>query len=343
MKRSILLAAGAFFIFTLSVSAQMRNFTGDWVNRDSRTSGITRLQITESGGRAYVRAWGQCSPTDCDWGRATATKYHADVSSDTVNGLTTRFESRGISRMLVLKMRPGRVLEAQVMTRYTADRRPNTMKVDTFRRQVGPPRPVLPAPTLVSPRNGARFSNFPRRLTLSWRPVRGATAYRVEVQYYDRGARRWISDYLTRRVSATRFTFNFVGDQPGRWRVRAMRGSTAGRSSAWRSFSYGTAPAVLRAPGQISPRSNAVFNNFPRRTTLRWRPVSGAAYYMVEVQYYDPSRRRWIGNYKLERANTTAYTFRFVGAQPGRWRVWAVGRNGTAGRKSPWRGFRYTR
>jgi hypothetical protein len=37
------------------------------------------------------------------------------------------------------------------------------------------------------------------------------------------------------------------------------------------------------------------------------------------------------------------YTFDFVGAQPGRWRVWALDKNGKPGQKSPWWTFHYTR
>jgi len=39
--------------------------------------------------------------------------------------------------------------------------------------------------------------------------------------------------------------------------------------------------------------------------------------------------------------NGTAYTFNFIGAQPGRWRVWPLNRNGKRGNPSEWRTFRY--
>jgi len=40
--------------------------------------------------------------------------------------------------------------------------------------------------------------------------------------------------------------------------------------------------------------------------------------------------------------SSTTYTFNFVGAQPGRWRVWAVNGSGMPGSKSGWREFRFT-
>jgi len=36
-----------------------------------------------------------------------------------------------------------------------------------------------------------------------------------------------------------------------------------------------------------------------------------------------------------------AAEFSFVGAQPGRWRVWAVDKEGREGFKSPWRRYVY--
>jgi hypothetical protein len=36
------------------------------------------------------------------------------------------------------------------------------------------------------------------------------------------------------------------------------------------------------------------------------------------------------------------YTFPFVGAQPGRWRVWAIGDSGEVSPLTAWREFRYT-
>jgi hypothetical protein len=42
------------------------------------------------------------------------------------------------------------------------------------------------------------------------------------------------------------------------------------------------------------------------------------------------------------RLESTSYTFNFVGAQPGRGRVWAVNGSGMPGAKSGWRQFGFT-
>ena len=340
MRRFILLIISALFLSSVSVNAQMRNFVGNWVNSDSNTSGMTKLRITSDGSRAFVSAWGQCSPSDCDWGKKTATKYYKGVSSRSVSGISSNFSSNGVRRLVILNMPRLNVIRAQVLKQFSGSNRQNTIQTYTFRRLRST---SLRTPAMISPTNNIRFTNFPRRTTLDWRPVNGATSYGVEVQYYDRGSRRWIRDYKTETVNRTQYTFNFIGDQGGRWRVWAIRGSRVSQKSAWRTFSYRTSSSILRTPIQTSPANGVVYNRFPRTTTLRWRSVSGASYYMVEIEYFDRSSNRWISNYKLDRSSDTRHVFRFVGAQPGRWRVWAVNSSGVAGRKSSWRTFRHTR
>ncbi len=105
----------------------------------------------------------------------------------------------------------------------------------------------------------------------------------------------------------------------------------------------------LPAPALLSPKNGARFNKFPRRTTLRWRPVKGASKYGVEIDCYNCCKaKRWCTDVnkiykKADSLSGTTYTFNFAGAQPGRWRVWALDRKGRPGKKSAWQNFRYTR
>jgi Double zinc ribbon/WD domain, G-beta repeat len=104
----------------------------------------------------------------------------------------------------------------------------------------------------------------------------------------------------------------------------------------------------LPAPVQLAPSNGATFDIFPRTTTLMWQAVPGAASYGVEVDFTD-LKNGWYSAFKgkpwLVRTGITSnqFVFNFVGAQPGRWRVWAVGANGQAGERSGWWEFRYTR
>ncbi|OPX79471.1 MAG: hypothetical protein A4E45_00627 [Methanosaeta sp. PtaB.Bin039] len=112
----------------------------------------------------------------------------------------------------------------------------------------------------------------------------------------------------------------------------------------------GTVAAMtLPAPVQVSPVSGSVSDKYPRTTTLRWKPVEGAASYTVEIDCYHCCQS---GAWCTDVGDTwsvvpditdTSYTFDFVGAQPGRWRVWAVSSSGAEGTKSGWWEFKYTR
>lgn len=110
----------------------------------------------------------------------------------------------------------------------------------------------------------------------------------------------------------------------------------------------------LPAPAQLAPAAKAVFVHHPRHTRLEWSQVAGAASYAVEIDYCSPNldgRSECLepqSIFQLMRQAApasgiveTSYEFNFVGAQPGRWRVWAVDAEGGAGLKSGWRRFVY--
>jgi hypothetical protein len=116
----------------------------------------------------------------------------------------------------------------------------------------------------------------------------------------------------------------------------------------------------LAAPVQLAPAENEKFDHFPRTTTLKWAKVEGAVSYEVEVDYCQglgapagrllneclrPAPHVFSFNPAMKQNTTqdTTYTFSFIGAQPGRWRVWAVDEEGRNGFKSPWRMFSYAR
>jgi hypothetical protein len=59
--------------------------------------------------------------------------------------------------------------------------------------------------------------------------------------------------------------------------------------------------------------------------TLAWKPVPGSAGYLVERQYYYNGVWTAYPKVTVSGVLSTSYTFSFVGAQPGRWRVTALG------------------
>ena len=104
---------------------------------------------------------------------------------------------------------------------------------------------------------------------------------------------------------------------------------------------------VVDAPRQIAPAEGAVLDHFPRTITLQWEAVPFAASYSIDLEVcQNPTCREgqtnpW--NPPIRRLTARSHTFNFVGAQPGRWRVWAANGSGGEGPKSGWREFRFTR
>jgi hypothetical protein len=104
---------------------------------------------------------------------------------------------------------------------------------------------------------------------------------------------------------------------------------------------------VLAAPSLIAPADGTKFSNYPRATTLQWTAVPGASKYVVEIEGCTGSLTNCFPHPMYEKSsretNDTTYPFSFLGAQPGKWRVWAVDGNGQAGSKSAWWSFSYSR
>jgi hypothetical protein len=106
----------------------------------------------------------------------------------------------------------------------------------------------------------------------------------------------------------------------------------------------------LQAPILLSPANESVLNQYPRKTELKWKAVPRARSYVVQVDIRfltENGTSYWASDkgmsYKQETTGNTAFTFEFSGAQPGRWRVWAVESDGSEGNKSDWWTFRYSK
>ena len=109
---------------------------------------------------------------------------------------------------------------------------------------------------------------------------------------------------------------------------------------------------ALDAPPPLSPVNGAEFDHFPRVTKFEWSAVPGAASYAVEMDFCDglvrkecsdPSPLEGRALPPTSGIEGTSYQFSFVGAQPGRWRVWALDAHGWSGTKSEWSWFVYRR
>jgi hypothetical protein len=225
--------------------AAMGQFVGKWNNTDANTRGVTTLEIAiASPNTMTVHAWGQCHPQDCDWGKVTGYPYGPDVSANlmaTATAVTALYKT-GFSETILTLHSNGAQLRADVFTRFTDSSNRSSYTATYMFVKAAPP---LTAPVQVSPANNAIFSNFPRTTKLDWNPVPGAASYTVEIDCFQCcQAGKWCTDVgkeykLAPNVHATDYTFDFVGAQPGRWRVWAVGGDGhQGPKSPWREFRY---------------------------------------------------------------------------------------------------------
>lgn len=120
---------------------------------------------------------------------------------------------------------------------------------------------TLSKPSLLSPADGSHFTNYPRTTYLDWKDNSAANDYVVQIDYYSDG---WIMDqkgvpaYGDIITQESFYKFDFVGDQAGRWRVKA-RNQLGAQSewSEWRIFDYATAPTVTTPYPSITPAPTA--------------------------------------------------------------------------------------
>src|SRR5437867_5706668 len=157
------------------------------------------------------------------------------------------------------------------------------------------------APVQTAPPDGAVLHGLPRTTSLTWQPVPGATSYKVEVEVcaagpygagwtlppttalcaslctslrdaglIERGDACGYSIPVVASTPSPQYTFDFVGDQPGRWRVWAIDASGhEGPKSPWWEFRY-TGGAGGPGPDEIKPPGGTLAVMLPR-TGLRFR------------------------------------------------------------------------
>jgi hypothetical protein len=107
-------------------------------------------------------------------------------------------------------------------------------------------------------------------------------------------------------------------------------------------------PTGIAPPVLVSPADGTVFDVYPRITTLEWKPAFGATRYLVEIMACSSSNKSNCFSHPMIEQTTretaeTTYKFNFVGAQPGKWRVTAIGTDGKLGIPSGWWTFSYSK
>src|SRR6185436_15425523 len=136
---ALLAAAAALYIAPGAMANGYDDFTGNWRN-DSPDGGLTRVQVNEGGGGLRVRGFGQCHPTDCNWGQVNAVAYSDNVSSNPESDATeviATFNS-GFSQTLLVLRRAGEQMRYTAYTKFSDSRSPY-VKRGVLRRMGGWP------------------------------------------------------------------------------------------------------------------------------------------------------------------------------------------------------------
>jgi len=62
--------------------AAVPDFFGSWY-APGPVRGVTRIDVRRVGAQVFVRVWGSCQPTDCDWGEAPGQPFAPEVDAPT--------------------------------------------------------------------------------------------------------------------------------------------------------------------------------------------------------------------------------------------------------------------
>lgn len=87
---------------------------------------------------------------------------------------------------------------------------------------------ILPAPILLSPKDGTFLGNRPQKNVMKWMPVAGATLYKVQIRFIV-GPNGELGPACDFEAKTNQFENDLNGNRPKRWRV----GTASGQSTAW--------------------------------------------------------------------------------------------------------------
>jgi peroxiredoxin/outer membrane lipoprotein-sorting protein len=295
-------------------------------------------------------------------------KYSFGSLVDDGSAVSQLYQVKGIPQTVFLS-KSGKVSDLFVGTRTEEQFRAGLAKarnlVDNDPPLAGPKEPlasamqsacvpqlIFPGPAAVLPNRN--FGNQKAVWEFRWGNCSGAARFHLQIKHTNAEHALYDNNSLLSLSYRYQFGSGFIATNRLKgwtWRVRAQFPGQWGEWSEFRPFEVDEQKFVyakLPAPQLLSPADQSVFNHFPRETKLVWQEVPGAASYFLEIDYTSFEDSKWrsemhgVNSWVFE-AKTTTHTFNFVGAQPGRWRVWVIDAEGRPGPKSEWWRFTYTR
>lgn len=138
MRRTISLTNVLLLIafMTSFAFADVNRFAGHWKNTDSKTGGITNIEITREDNKIAVQIYGKCHPTDCVWKKSYAVAYAPNVELDSLSNakaLSVVIDAGFAEKIVTLRFVGDNALQAEIFTRFTdRSKRSNTFHTETF-------------------------------------------------------------------------------------------------------------------------------------------------------------------------------------------------------------------
>ena len=227
--------------------ASAYSFDGEWVNVNNQTHGVTRLVINEEVANSKIEAWGRCHPNDCYWGKVDLKLVGRSVTDHSFEYALAVWEHSHATQYMILTRKEQTMTVETITIFKDGSSRSNYRTREEMRRAsevVSGDDTKAIAPIQISPADGSVFDHYPRKTDLIWAEVPNARSYTVEIDFYspNSGWRNRLhpdSPWLARNITTTSYTFNFVGAQPGRWRVWAVDADgQEGPKSEWWTFRY---------------------------------------------------------------------------------------------------------
>jgi hypothetical protein len=111
------LALGAF---SMPASASVASLSGNWASVDPNGP-IPEILVTPAGGtKVTVEVFGQCEPSNCDWGKAAGSTYSPTVSGNPVNDAVaaTAYYQQGFAKRFVILRQSGPNLTYEIFSAF---------------------------------------------------------------------------------------------------------------------------------------------------------------------------------------------------------------------------------
>ncbi len=140
-KRIVTVATAAAALgMTMGQAAMAKpaDFVGTWVNANSNTRGVTKLIVKQADGNTLqIQVFGQCQPSECDWGKSRLITYGKNVQDFDHTAGTATYRESFKNTLLTMQLNPRNrnLLSLANFTQFTdRSNRQNYFSTERFKK-----------------------------------------------------------------------------------------------------------------------------------------------------------------------------------------------------------------